>query len=459
MRMKNVTSLVAKLASGGSVRDSLAVLVIKAGSGVFGFLMFAVISRVSGFEAFGKFSVIFSAAMLVGSIGSLGQQVFLVKEVARAKHAGDERLEMTTYSFSFVAALAGSLVSSALFAVVAQYFAPQYAGAAALGGAALCFVYALSQGTLGALRVQDSVILALGSRDLAWRMVATGIIAAIPLLFHDAAPGAGTVLLVMAAVLGVVVLWHAFEIKRRLRGRSFGLKGSLSHGWVKLSAGLALIAAISGANLYAFSIVLSAVVPVGMVGPFFASLRTVDVITLFHMSTIWVMGPRIARAVASGDSKQIQSECNTGLVIQCTPTILACLAVILFSRPLLVFFNPAYAPYAPVLSILAVGALINALTGATGLILQLINLHWRQVAIQGGSLALALALLPLLVDALGLTGAALAYLVSIFLWNVLAIASIRRKTGVDPSIFGLFGTGALNFRESRARLRSSIAGH
>jgi O-antigen/teichoic acid export membrane protein len=184
----------------------------------------------------------------------------------------------------------------------------------------------------------------------------------------------------------------------------------------------------------------------------------VEIINLLLMSVALVIGPRIARQVAARNPRSTQAVCNLAIIIQGVPAAFACAVVLLIAPRLLGLFDPSFVQYSGVLQILAIGVLINALAGPTVLMLQLADLHWRQVALQGGSLTLALAALPLLTSYYGLVGAAVAWVVSKVLWNLAAIIACRSRLGVDPSILGLVGFGALGMRESARDLRNRLSG-
>jgi O-antigen/teichoic acid export membrane protein len=437
-----------------SLARSVAVFTLKVAAGLASYLLFALIARVAGPTEFGSFSVLFSVAMMIGTAGSMGQQVFLVKEVPNAVAASSLS---QVYSFATIVTITGACLSAVLFLAVAMFGGVEYSAAIASGGALMCVSYACSQTTLGMLRVQDRVVFGTATRDLLWRLAcAGGLVIAVYFGIGDRQLGAGSVLIILGATLAAIVVWQIREIWRA-SPRSFVLPSrEVAADWGKVTAGLTLVAIISSADLYVFSIVLGGLVPSADVGPFFASLKTVEVINLFLMSVSLVVGPRIAGAISRGDRSKVQAECNAAIVIQGFPAVIATLVVIVAAPMLLSLFSPSFAAYSVVLRVLAVGVLINALTGATVLMLQLIGLHWRQVVFQGGSLLVALLMLPWLVERYGLLGAAFSFVGSKLLWNVLAIAAIRARIGVDPSCFGVVGSGALGLSQSLARLKVDL---
>ena len=439
----------------GNSFQSLSVFALKAAGGLSSYLLFALIARLCGPDEFGAFSIIFSAAMIAGIAGSLGQQVFLVKEVAKAQQLEDSTLAMKTYTFSFMTTVLGALATCVLFFAVVRTMYPGGGYLVAIGGATLVLTFALSQTTLGALRVLGQVVLAVGSRDLVWRILAAGSIALLPWIFPSVHINAGIALAAMSSTLAMIVVWHWRIIRAQLTSK-LDFQNIFERRWLRLTAGLALVAVISSADLYVFSIVLGYIVPVDEVGPFFAAMKTVEVINLLLMSVALVIGPNIARAVAEGCPRRVQIQCNVAILIQGAPACIACIVVIAFAPEMLMLFDSSFERYANVLCVLTIGVLINALAGPTVLFLQLIDLHWRQVILQGGSLLIALSLLPILVHNYGLVGAAYCYVLSKVVWNAAAILSSRIRAGVDPSVLGLFGFGALNIKDNYRELRNLV---
>lgn len=437
-----------------NIAQSAVVFGLKVAAGLGAYLLFALIARTAGPSEFGAFSVLFSVAMMIGTAGSMGQQVFLVKEVpktASMESAG------AVYCFSALMTVVGAALSAVSFVVISPLMTEGISVLALMGGALMCMSYAFSQTTLGMLRVQGHVVFGIATRDLLWRVLsAGGLLMAIYCRSGFGRITTGLVLFVMGMSLAVIVLWQGFRIWRSSPWPFLLPNRRLLVSWGRVTAGLTLVAIISSADLYVFSIVLSKVVPDSDVGPFFASLKTVEIINLFLMSVALVVGPSIARSIARGDREKVQAECNAAIVIQGLPAVVATLFVIAVAPLLLGMFDESFAAHSLVLRVLAIGVLINALTGATGLMLQLIGLHWRQVAFQGGSLLASLLLLPWLVHRFGIVGAALSFVFSKVLWNVLAIATIRARLGVDPSCLGVFGTGALNAHQSFTRLKLDL---
>lgn len=435
--------------------QSIIAFSVRIGSGLASYLLFAVAARVCGAASFGQFSILFSAAMMAGTAGSLGQQVFLVKEIPAAEAHNDHARARGAYAFSAVATAVGGLLGALGFAFASRYLGVEVGLGALLGGALLCLLYSISQTTVGALRVQGQTLVAMATRDLGWRVAAlVALVVSGYFAAKTARLSAGAALGLLALSLAPIVAFHLYRIAKSFGRRDAGSTRVIRLSeWLNVSAGLTLVAIISSADLYAYTIALGHLLPPEKAGAFFASLKTVELLNLFLMAVTLVIAPELSSAISKGDRNELQRRCNNAILMQGIPAGACAIVVVAAAPALLWIYEPAFTAEADVLRLLAAGMLFNALTGATVLLLQLGGMHWRQVFLQGGTLAAALFALPLMVAHFGLLGAAASFVIAKAGWNVFAIISIRRKLGVDPSLLGLFDRATGGLPEALRELR------
>lgn len=407
------------------------------------YLLLIVIARHLGADDFGQFGVLLSLALMLGFLGSFGQQSFLIKHIPKAQSENCSSQELGVYYFAATAGPLAALCGGIAFAGAAYYLYPAASPWAVGGGAALCFIFALSHTTVGALRVQERMLYALFSRDVVWR---GGVVCILLLLvgtqvFDQAYIKIATIdfiLVLMAVCLAPIVLAHIASVVTHVRKNIKGGQPKFkTKQWLETSSGLCLVSFISSADLYLYTIVIGLLVSSSETGAFFAALKTVELVNLFLIAVTLVFSSHMSRLVSQKKAAELQQVCNRALMLQGLPTLVCCLILILFAPFFLSLFQDGYTEHTLVLQLLALGVLVNALTGAIGLLMQLAGLHWRQVIYQGGSIALSLMLLPFLMSAFGIAGAALAFVVAKVIWNVAAIITLRRTLGVDPSLFGL----------------------
>lgn len=434
---------------------------LRLASGIAGYGLFALAARFLGADNFGIFSLYFSAAMLAGALGSFGQQIFLVKEVPLRRETADLAGELGAYLFAAASSVvAGSVVSAGLLVVgkIAGWSASPSLLASTFF---LTWLYGASQTTIGMLRVEGMTLLAMGTRDLLWRVSSMAVmaLAAGVLGWSSSIMPADVVIAIMGVTLLPIVVLHAMLVVKSLRKRFLGVRAQLHVSqWIGLGFGFSLISLISSADMYTFTIVLSSLLDEQSTGAFFAAFKTVDLINLFLMAVTLVVSPEISRLVARGDRLALQQKANAATLLQAIPAMLAGIVLVIAAPLCLWAFAPEYVPYASVLRILVLGMLVNVLTGATALLLQLGGMHWLQVGMQGGSLLIALLATPVLVNRFGVNGAGVAFVLSKLLWNIFAIAVIRKRLRIDPSVRGLFVRDAGGIRGAVKNLVSQLRG-
>lgn len=408
---------------------------IKLGSGIAAYALFAIIARLSSPEEFGRFSILFSIAILVGIMGSLGLQVFMVKEQPKAHEQKDLATEAGLYKFGRLCLMWTAPITALIFTGVALWSVDGMTGPLTTFGVLLTLLYATSQATIGMLRVQEKTLFAIATRDLLWRVIAIVLFAAaVTLTDFDRA-------VIAIAALGLallpVVISHCVLISQHTGKKFAAVTPELKKkAWIDTTAGLGLVAVISSADFYLYTIVLGILLSATDAGVFFAALKTAELLNMFLMAVTLIMSPKLSAMVAAKNRDGLQTQCNVNLVLQAIPLLPACLVLFVAAPYIMSIFDPNYAQYGNLLRMLGAVMLLNAMTGATVLLMQVGGMHWRQVCYQGGSLALSLAIMPWLVTAYGVYGAAIGFAIAKLLWNITAIIAIRKKLGVDPSLVG-----------------------
>ncbi|MNZ25841.1 Polysaccharide biosynthesis protein [compost metagenome] len=425
--------------------QSLMAFGIKIAAGVAGYILFALISRLTDTESFGQFSMIFSLATFLGIFGSYGQQIFILKNIAISRNDQDRQLEKGIYLFSISATLISSLASSLIFIFICIHFLDITNTTQIVSGTALCFMLAITQTTTGYYRINNKTLNAIVTRELLWRLLSITTITTIFLSINSKIDLSITVTIISLSLL-LPTLLHVRSTRSWFRKLSIHKPKLKTKEWFETSTGLALISVISSADLYILTILLKNYASNTEIGAFFAASKTVELINMFLMAVTLIASPETSKLVAKRDTHELQRQCNSTLLLQGVPSAICCLVVIILSPWLLAIFDSNYMSYGSVLSLLCIGMIINSLTGSTVLLLQLGNMHWQHVAYQGGSLLIAILMLPLLTKYFGINGAALSFIISKSLWNILAVRAIRKKLHVDPSLIGVFSGGTASIK-------------
>lgn len=412
---------------------------IKIAAGGASYLLFVFYSREMGPSEFGVFSLIFSVIMMIALVSNFGQQTFIIKEIPRCTGKDRYSKEKGVYYFSYLSSVIGGVIGSIVFIGYTSFFYDNISITEKIYCCILIILFALSQSTLATLRINNKTMLGVITRDLIWRMLT--ILIFLYLVFFvisDGNKGIKSVTGIKAFVYGLlpIIAIHILvinnDIFRKLKNTvpSFKIKE-----WLKVSSGFALIAFISSADVYLYTIIIAEYASTTEVGAVFASLKTVELLNLFLMAVTLIISPKLSEYVANNDFENLQRKCNVAILLQSVPVIIFSTLIFSFSSELLTIFDSSFKSYSTLLNLLAVGMIINALTGATVLLLQLGNMHWRHVLFQGSSVLLSIALLPYFYNNFGIDGIAYSFILSKLMWNILAIHSIKKHLFVDPSIF------------------------
>ena len=426
---------------------------VKIGSGFAAYVLFAVISRNISPAEFGEFSILFSLSILIGTGGSVGLQMFIIREIPRQRVAQDKKRERAVYRFARNVLFASIPITATIYLITSNILIDTKNWGAMIAGSFVAILFATSQATFGILRVHNFTIFAVLTRDLLWRIIA--LLFVLALAHKISGPQIGVYALAFA--LMPIVILHIAIIVRTTNGISKVALIKPAEKWLSSALGMGLVGIISSADFYIYTILLGLLLSTQEAGVFFASLKTAELLNMFLMAVTLVISPKLSHYVASNNQEKLQQYSNLGILIQTVPLLLSIALLLPLSKTILHLFDPSFAKYWPLLWSLALIMLFNALTGATVLLMQIGGMHWLQVFLQGGSLLLSIGLLPLFTYNLGVYGAVASFAISKLLWNIFAIHLIRKKLKIDPSIVGLFNkkggglAGAINLALSQLK--------
>jgi O-antigen/teichoic acid export membrane protein len=206
---------------------------------------------------------------------------------------------------------------------------------------------------------------------------------------------------------------------------------------MKASLGMSIISVVSAADGYIFSILTAKFMTEKDAGAVFSCVKTIEVISIFMMAVTLVFSRDFSKCIAESDSKLLQRKCNTAVLLQATPVMFCFIFIVIFSKEVLSVFGSEYADYSELLNIMALGMLINTLSGSTVSLMQLGNLHWQHVYLQLIAIIIGCISLPIFTFEFDVVGIGYSYLLTKVLWNVSAVIYIRINLSVDPSILSI----------------------
>jgi len=187
---------------------------------------------------------------------------------------------------------------------------------------------------------------------------------------------------------------------------------------------------------------IDVVVAGAMLGPeaaaSYATASRISKFVPFGLTAINIaLAPMAARLLHSGKTDELQR-----VVVRAAAAIFLITAplatgAVVFGRSLLALFGPEFVAGYGALVFLTLGRAANALCGPTAILLTMSDNQRDATLIAVGSAVLDASLLLVLIPRFGLVGAAAATAITIVAWNLALLFIVRRRTGIDPTLFSV----------------------
>lgn len=418
----------------------LLALVIKVGAAALSFIMFVVIARAMDEVEYGRFAMGFSLAITLSTIAGLGLGTAILRFHAQYTSHGNMPM---AHGFIRSSALLTFLFPLAVALLVALgawgygVLTPGQSIGFIIASTVLLPVMAWSEYAASALRAFGYTFNSMAPRDIVWRAIIC--VLAVLVIAQGFRPDAVQVLLAISALLLVIVLaqlGHAHShllpaLREPAPTHDYPL-------WIR--TGLPMWGA---ATLYALAqqfdvVVLGFFMSPADAGPYFAALRTANMLSLLLIAGNLISAPLIAKHHHSGDKEALKRLVRLLTAAIAIPTLIGFAILVLIGKPLLSLFNPAFVVAYPVMLILGVGFTFDAIAGPTGYMLQMIGREKTYLKIMAAAYALTITLQCLLIPWLGPYGAAIPSAMGLIFANLLIIRTVKTSVGIDPSLLGLF---------------------
>jgi O-antigen/teichoic acid export membrane protein len=414
-------------------------LVLKGSSAVLGFGSFVLLARIMTTEQFGQYSFAFSIASLVAIACNFGQPNAVLRfypPLLEHRQFGEAagflgwsvRVLTTWLTIGVVGMVMASLIARA------SGHSPSIIHL--LAAAALVPALAVAEWLGSALRAHGLIIGAVGGREIVWRL---GIIVwAAACLLLGQSTSAGTAMIVTAGLLLMVTLGQVLVLER-VRSDAERIADPVIQDkiWQSTSMGFwgnGLLFAVLQNAAPAFAGFLSAHDDTARL---FAALRVGNLFSLILVASNLVAGPMLSRRFAKGDTKGLQVICRTLAAAQSAPVAIAFVIILMFGPQIMELFGRDYRAGHAMLIIAAGAALINAMCGPCGLLLQMAGQERTYFRILATTVCLYVLAQLAIAPTIGAIGLAVAYLGAQALWNIWAVIACRRHLAVDPSVLGL----------------------
>nr|WP_298093975.1 lipopolysaccharide biosynthesis protein [uncultured Shinella sp.] len=423
------------------VRQGAAAGTIKLASAGLTFLLFMVAAMVTDQRQFGLFSTAYAGASLVSFFSIIGQHAGVMRFWPQYAGAGDIASANGLMARAIGFTLLGLVVSTLL--VITIGFLP-VAGVPewrplVLATAALTFALGWSEFTACALRARNNLFAGLLPRDIVWRVAAIAAFAVSGLFSHGL--NAITATMLAAVLLLVCVLPQTIVLLRDTRRMPRGpLTTAQKAEFRTVTLGLWGVTALPPALGQASTLLVAAILGPEMAGGIFIADRIMRLAVLALNGINQALAPQISGLFHRGDREHVQRLTGLAAIGGFALALAMLLVFVLFGRPILAVFDPAYATATMhgALILLGLGALVGTACGPTELTMQLTGLQkelFRTLVVVN---TLGLAATAGLASSFGPIGAALGMAGTMAVWCVLGAVITRRQIGIDPSVLGFF---------------------
>ena len=244
---------------------------------------------------------------------------------------------------------------------------------------------------------------------------------------------AATVLAVFAAMLASgFFLKHVWPVRAKEARSAYETRS-----WLRLGRQLFFLSLIGIVLNRVDVLVLGGLAGAKEVGPYYAAVQLAAIVLYGFNAVNTILAPMIAERYAAGDHATLERVVHRAAWLTFVVTAAVSLVLAIAGRWVLEIFGSGFSiAYVPLLIILG-GQCLKAATGPVGFLMTMTRFESQAPWIFGGGAALNLFLSVLLIPFLGIVGAALATASATIVRNVVAFVFVRRRLGVNPTIFPL----------------------
>lgn len=210
-----------------------------------------------------------------------------------------------------------------------------------------------------------------------------------------------------------------------------------TRAWMMLGGKLFFLAAIGIVLNRVDVLILGGLMGADKVGPYYAAIQLAALAVYGLNAVNTILAPMIAEKYTQKDHVGLGGLVHRAAWMTFLVTLAVSLVIVVLGRWLLSLFDPDFiVAYVPLLIVLA-GQCFNAAIGPVGYILTMTRYERPAAFFFGGGACINLILSLILIPSFGLIGAAIATAASTGAWNLAAFLFVRRRLGINPTIFPL----------------------
>ena len=206
--------------------------------------------------------------------------------------------------------------------------------------------------------------------------------------------------------------------------------------WLHLGGPVFLIAIVQQLTSQGNIILIGNLIGSDAAGQYAAAFRLANFIPFALLAIGAIAAPMIATAYRREDKKELQRIATISARIAFLAGAGLGGVFVLFGKPILLLFGPDFVPAYGALIVLSIANIVNAGTGVAGYYLLMTGHQMQALYFGVFCLLLNVTLALVLIPQMGLLGGATAAAIGLAAFNVLQYMFVRKKMGIDSSVFG-----------------------
>ena len=396
------------------------------------FALQSLLLRSMGLVVYGEYVYVLAWMTSLAEIGTLGMDKVVLRFAAEY-HAKKENalLAGVLRSSSLVASLVGLLLAVALAGGVWVF------GANMASSQRVCFLVASLLIPLMALtNISESCLRALGHivQGLSSLLVIPAVLGVLALfLLADSSDNLSSATVMSAhlvAVLAALMLALWFCRSRKHEYASARPPENASRAWIAMTLPMFFMTLQNVIQAQCGVLLSGSLLGTSQAGVYSLMVK-IAALMGFGLQTInLVAAPMFAKLHTSGKKEQLQNLARACAWVSTLFSLGAAAGLMFFWDSIERFFGTALEEGQVCLSILAIGAVVNATAGSVGYLLLMSGNHTICVKVLSLGALLNLLLSAVLIPLYGIVGAAIAQSVTTSLWNVVLVYYVHKKMDI-----------------------------
>ena len=411
-------------------------LLIKVSGAGLSYLMFVAFARLLNPQDYGVFAFTFNLAVVVSAFAGFGYSTAIMRYLPKYLAQGRPEYANGAIKMGTQLTLLGITIAL-LIGFVTDFFGSFGSGRSYFVVAVLASTFCIGDFTAGVLRAQNSVVASMLPRDVIWRILAP--LCALIAIWSGYGLNSSLAIYICAFVLLALLSFQIAIVNTNIKQNAVqspavsdwaGTRKSLLPLW---GAGI-IFAMIQQMDV----VVVGFLADAGDTGAYFAAQKTAMLLSLVLIAGGLVTAPMMASLYEKNQTQELQKLCRQMVIAIAVVTLFGFLFLVMTGNILLSIFNPSFTSAYYILLILAFGAMIDAVSGPTAYLMQMTSLETVYARMLAVIYVFVFVLQFIFIPKYGVIAAALANASGVIVWNCVSIYFLRKKIGVDPSLFGIF---------------------